>query len=98
MMASRKIGSSIVLPSLNKCVTYSGMHIRNKDKSTHISCAILWKVWVSSWTVRLAPVLKTFFINVSFHILVASLTLMALSSMFFFLKDRVIRVRLATSV
>ena len=27
---------------------------------------------------RLAPVLKTFFLNVSYHILVASLTLMAL--------------------
>ena len=28
--------------------------------------------------IRLAPVLKTIFINVSYHILVASLTLMAL--------------------
>ena len=36
--------------------------------------------------------LKQFFINVSYHILVASLTLMALS------KNRAIRVRLATSI
>ena len=40
---------------------------------------------------RLAPVLKTVFINVSYHIFVASLTLVALS-------NRAIRVRLATSI
>ena len=39
---------------------------------------------------RQAPVLKTIFINVSYNILVASLTLMALF--------RAIRVRLATSI
>ena len=39
---------------------------------------------------RLAPVLQTIFINVSYQILVASLTLMAL------FEDRAIRVRLAT--
>ena len=41
---------------------------------------------------RLAPVLKTIFFNVSYHILVASLTLMAL------FKNRAIRGRLATSI
>ena len=34
--------------------------------------------WSLICTGRLAPVLKTIFINVSYHILVASLTLMAL--------------------
>ena len=44
-------------------------------------------IWSSRYLPRLAPVLKTFFINVPFHILAASLTLMAL--------NRAIRVRLA---
>ena len=68
-----------------------------------VSCSIQWEVgepylltgdslFSHKCKPRLAPVLKTIFINVSFHIRVASLTLMAL-----FL-NRAIRVRLATSL
>ena len=54
----------------------------------------LMQLTIITYTVhgRLAPVLKTIFINASCHILVTSLTLMAL-----FL-NRAIRVRLATSI
>ena len=60
--------------------------------------------------VRLALVLKTFFINVSFHILVAGLTLMALFKkktepteldylqVYEMTQNRAIRVKLATSL
>ena len=38
----------------------------------------LFQLVLNTYFIRLAPVLKQFFINVPYHILVASLTLMAL--------------------
>ena len=44
----------------------------------HLFFKMLYNLQPGNYQVRLAPALKQFFFNVSFHILVASLTLMAL--------------------